>query len=129
MSLGRRLFNLARAELGSAIRALQDDPQDRTEELRRLEEELARYDEEEQMAQREKRDPFPPEICRYYGNLELPVGASAAEVRAAYRRLMRNYHPDRHHGDPKRQEIANQLSQELRTAYEQLLAHLEPAGR
>lgn len=65
-----------------------------------------------------------PEIRRFYANLELPLGATLDEVRAAYRRLMRRYHPDKHHHDPARAEAAHQLSHQLREAYEGLLRHL-----
>ncbi|MEM7674920.1 MAG: J domain-containing protein [Myxococcota bacterium] len=67
---------------------------------------------------------FPAKIQRYYANLELPVGAAADEVKAAYRRLMRRYHPDRHANDPKRAQVATQVAQELRTAYDGLMAYL-----
>lgn len=67
----------------------------------------------------------PPEIRRFYANLELPDGASLDEVKAAYRRLMRRYHPDKHHGDPERAAAATRLAHELRQAYEGLLRHLK----
>lgn len=65
-----------------------------------------------------------PEIRRFYANLELPLGATAEEVKAAYRRLMRRYHPDKHSKDPERARAANRLAHELRQAYEGLLQHL-----
>ena len=64
-------------------------------------------------------------IGRFYANLELPVGASAAEVKAAYRRLMRRYHPDKHVNDPHAAQVAHELTHRLRTAYDGLMAHLE----
>ncbi len=65
-----------------------------------------------------------PEVRRFYANLELPIGAPLDEVKAAYRRLMRRYHPDKHHADPERAAAANRLAHELRAAYEGLLRHL-----
>ena len=56
-------------------------------------------------------------------------GATSLEVKAAYRRLMRRYHPDLHHGDREKAEVATRLAQELRVAYEKLLAHLGEHGR
>ncbi|MBX2812163.1 MAG: J domain-containing protein [Myxococcales bacterium] len=64
------------------------------------------------------------EIRRYYANLELPLGSPADEVKAAYRRLMRRYHPDKHAGDPESIRAAHQLARELRLAYEGLLQYL-----
>ena len=59
-------------------------------------------------------------IRQYYANLELPFGATLAEVKQAYRQLMRQYHPDKHPHDPARRELATQLSQKLTVAYNEL---------
>lgn len=124
MSLSRRLFNIARAELIDAARRLRggsreglraDPTGEDVDPLRR--------DDRPSPRRAHPMEP-PPEIRRYYANLELPVGAPAAEVKAAYRRLMRRYHPDRHYGSPERAEAADRLAKELRTAYEGLLAYL-----
>lgn len=60
------------------------------------------------------------EFRQYYANLELPFGASLDEVKRSYRRLMRQYHPDKHQADPARRELATQLSQKLTVAYNEL---------
>lgn len=70
----------------------------------------------------------PEQIRRYYANLELPVGATADEVKSAYRRLIRRYHPDRHR-EPSAQRAAAELARELRNAYEGLLRFLEDRQR
>lgn len=44
------------------------------------------------------------EISDYYRILEVDEGASAAEVKKAYRRLARAYHPDRNPDDPGAEE-------------------------
>ena len=113
LSIRRRLWDLARAEL--------NDLMDRVAEGAHAARGTATDDvaipspEEEERAQR---------LARYYANLELPVGAPWDEVKRAYRRLMRRYHPDRHYGDPEKARIATELSQELRVAYEGLREHL-----
>jgi DnaJ-domain-containing protein 1 len=61
-------------------------------------------------------------LRRAYANLELPYGAPPSEVRTAYRRLMKLYHPDRH-ADPAKKAAATELVRELRSAYEACLAH------
>lgn len=118
---------MARAELGHAARRLrggQDD--DRGFELS-----SAHFTEAARPRPgRVEPPPGPPDhIARYYANLELPVGASVGEVKAAYRRLMRRYHPDRHLDDPERAAAAHRLAHELRVAYEGLLVHLAAAER
>ena len=123
MSLKDRLVNLARAELTDAVKRFREgtrgffDPDD----IEHLDES---YHSERSRRGRPMNDE-PAEVRRYYANLELPIGASAEEVKAAYRRLMRRYHPDRHATDPSRAVVANELAQELRKAYEELLAYLE----
>src|SRR5512137_1520766 len=66
------------------------------------------------------------QLRQYYANLELAEGASWQEVKSAYRRLMRRYHPDRHAADPEKARIANELAQKLRVAYEALRDELAP---
>ncbi len=60
------------------------------------------------------------EVRQYYANLELPFGADLDEVKKSYRRLMRQYHPDKHQEDPARRQLATQLSQKLTVAYNEL---------
>ncbi|MGF1511518.1 MAG: J domain-containing protein [Myxococcota bacterium] len=65
-------------------------------------------------------------LRRAYANLELPFGAPAAEVKSAYRRLLRAYHPDRQQ-DPTKKAAATELVRELRIAYELCMRHAGPA--
>ncbi|MEL7368729.1 MAG: J domain-containing protein [Myxococcota bacterium] len=129
MGLRDRLFRLAETELRSAARRLrggfrtgsrtrEDDlPPPKTSGTGHTEATTAAA------------SSIPAKIQRYYANLELPVGAAADEVKAAYRRLMRRYHPDRHANDPKRAQVATQVAQELRTAYDGLMAYLSDKSR
>jgi curved DNA-binding protein CbpA len=53
--------------------------------------------------------------------LGVEPGASADEVRAAYQRLARSYHPDRVEGlAPELRELAHQRMVEINGAYEAL---------
>ena len=61
-----------------------------------------------------------PILAGYYANLELPYGASLEEVKAAWKRLMKQYHPDRHAQDPAKREVANALCAQLTHAYKEL---------
>lgn len=149
MSFSKRLFNIARGELHSAADKVKrsaegllgrDPEQDVEEELGtrapptpRLREAPPKVASRAHTAKGASRTPPPgdePEhIRRFYANLELPIGATTPEVKAAYRRLMRRYHPDLHQGDGERARVANQLAQELRTAYEGLIDYLGPRER
>lgn len=148
MTLGKRLLNIARAEIrnaakkvrGSADGGLGSDARDPVEE--RIEEEARRRKAEEdakaeaeskQRARRpsagKKTESIEVRVRGYYANLELPIGASSAEVKASYRRLMRRYHPDLHHDDRDKQAVATRLTQELRIAYEELIRYLGERGQ
>jgi DnaJ-domain-containing protein 1 len=124
VSIAKRLYNLARAELREALGGLGrptlsfEPSADRAPEPEPEREPPPRR-------RRGSADLDDAELRRYYANLELPLGAPAAEVKAAYRRLMRRYHPDRHQNDPEQARVATLLAQELSAAYEALMRHLE----
>jgi len=62
---------------------------------------------------------------RWYSTLELEPGADLQQVRRAYRRLMKLYHPDRFANDPEKLEVATAVTRKLTEAYNgltQLLA-------
>lgn len=61
-----------------------------------------------------------PVLAGYYANLELPYGANLEAVKAAWKRLMKQYHPDRHAQDPAKREVANALCAQLTHAYKEL---------
>ncbi len=66
-----------------------------------------------------------PVLARYYANLEVPYGAGLDTVRGAWRRLVKEYHPDLHSADEKKRRTATELVQGLNRACEELARHLE----
>jgi DnaJ-domain-containing protein 1 len=52
----------------------------------------------------------------YLANLELAKGASMQEIRSAYKRLIKKYHPDLHAGDEEKREYALIITQKLNGA-------------
>ncbi len=52
----------------------------------------------------------------YLANLELAKGASMQEIRSAYKRLIKKYHPDLHAGDEEKREHALIITQKLNGA-------------
>lgn len=66
-----------------------------------------------------------PRLERYYANLELPYGADLHQVRQAWKRMMRTYHPDLHSQDPEKRQLANELTARLTEAYEELKTALK----
>ncbi len=73
----------------------------------------------------QNRADYDPEIAGYYANLELPYGSDLDAVRESWKRLVRKYHPDLHSTDPKKRHVANELTQGLNRAYQELENRLE----
>jgi DnaJ-class molecular chaperone len=67
---------------------------------------------------------WPQEVQEDYAALELPLGADRAALKDAYRSMMLRYHPDRHHDEPSKAHLANELTVRLRQSYERLDAYL-----
>lgn len=65
-----------------------------------------------------------PVLAGYYSNLEVPYGSDLETVRRAWKRLVRKYHPDLHSKDPEKRRVANELTQGLNRAYEELAKRL-----
>ncbi len=61
---------------------------------------------------------------QYYAMLGLTDGADMAAVKAAFRRKMREHHPDRFAGDPAAEARAQAMAQEINEAYRELTALL-----
>ncbi len=55
-----------------------------------------------------------------YRVLGLSVGAPMAEVKAAYKRLLKQHHPDRHGASPEAQKKATEFSARLNEAYSRI---------
>ena len=53
----------------------------------------------------------------YYKALEVPVGASFDQIKESYKRLIKQYHPDRFANEPDKQKVAMEISQKLNVAY------------
>jgi len=60
-------------------------------------------------------------LAEDYKALGLAYGAPIAEVKTAYKRLLKQHHPDRHGGSPEAQKRATEYSARLNEAY----AHIE----
>lgn len=61
---------------------------------------------------------------RWYRTLELEPGAEVADVRKAYRRLLKKFHPDRFANDPEKLKVATEVTRQLTEAHSGLMRHL-----
>lgn len=64
-------------------------------------------------------------IARHYKVLDLPYGADRDQVKTAYRKLMRKYHPDLHNQSPRKQKAATELTMKVTQAYNGLEQYLK----
>lgn len=64
------------------------------------------------------------QLVRDYHNLELKPGAPLDEVKAAYKKLIKQYHPDRFASDAAKQATATQITAKLNQSYARIMEHL-----
>lgn len=64
-------------------------------------------------------------LGRCYAMLELGPGAKLGEIQRAYRTQLRQFHPDRHLGDPESHASAVALATQLTEAYLSLLGQFD----
>lgn len=91
------------------------------EELKRIIEELnaPKSESAPRQQQRKSSSLYPPEVRKAYKMLGLREGSSKDEIKQAYRRFMRAYHPDRVAAQSKeKQDEAKLRTQEANEAYE-----------
>lgn len=112
-----RIFKIIRANIGDA---LSQEPQ--TDSLER---ELYRqYQEQMQKAAAEPAYEHPPpppaysaEELGYYQALEVQPGATFEQIKAAYKLMIKKYHPDRFPNEPDKQKTAIEITQRINIAY------------
>ena len=99
----KRLFNIARAEFNDLVQKNKstNTPEPDFFEIRQEE---------------TRSDP----LEKYYANLEIPVGSDRETIKTAWKTQMKKYHPDLHGSDPKKKQIAEELTRELTHAYRTL---------
>lgn len=109
-----RLKNITR----SYIHDFMQDDEALERERERLDEEYERiFGQSGQQHTHSQQTSTTPNVeAEHYKTLELPVGASFAEVKASYRELIKKYHPDRH-TDPDKHRAALEVTQRLNQAY------------
>src|SRR5215831_9622710 len=69
-----------------------------------------------------------PEYSRYYAVLETTPDTSWSMLRARYRRLIGQWHPDRFSGDASEQKVAEERSKQITIAYRALEQYYRAHG-
>ena len=109
VSIPRRIWRLLRSEVNSRLGRFDSSPQAPTYEEKTWQDV---YDRAEPEAS-------PSTLAAHYRVLELPDGAELEAVRAAYKRLMKKYHPDRFQDNAKR-ATATELVKKINASYAEL---------
>jgi cell division protein FtsN len=118
-----RIFNILKAELGDAFQSQNDKVSKEDWELyeqfqknkKQQEQQNFEQDTDNQFNQQDSWQQ--QEERQYYTALELSHGASFEEIKAAYKKLIKQYHPDRFHNDAEKHKAAVEISQKLNIAY------------
>ena len=55
-----------------------------------------------------------------YETLKVPFGAPFNEVKASYKRLLQQFHPDRHAADPEKYKLATEITSKLNQAFQRI---------
>lgn len=56
--------------------------------------------------------------AKYFDALEIKPTRNFEEIKTAYKKAMKKYHPDRYAGDAEKQKIAQLISQKINEAYQ-----------
>ena len=64
--------------------------------------------------------PIPAELREDFAELGLSPDASAEDCKAAYKKLLKTHHPDRHAGDPNKMKKATEKTARINAAYRRL---------
>ena len=79
-------------------------------------EEWERYQQQQRYEQQQKNAANQKEQ-EYYADLELKPGADFPEIKKAYRRMVKLYHPDLFQHDSQKQNIAKEVTRKINEAY------------
>lgn len=58
-----------------------------------------------------------------FANLEVPFGSPLKKVKEAYKKLLRQYHPDKHADDPEKLQIATEITKKINASFHKIKAY------
>lgn len=67
---------------------------------------------------------IPPQILKDYATLGVPPGSTIEIIKAAYKKLLKAYHPDKHSGNAEAVRHATEFTTTFNTAYARLEEYL-----
>jgi DnaJ-domain-containing protein 1 len=111
-----RIFKIIRANIGDAMS--QEQHMDSLErELYRQYQEQIRKAAAEPAYEQKPPPAYSAEELSYYQALEVQPGATFEQIKAAYKTMVKKYHPDRFPQEPDKQKTAIEITQRINIAY------------
>lgn len=69
---------------------------------------------------------WPPQgLVNDYKVFDLPVGTKLPEVKSSYKKILKEFHPDRHAGNPEMLKKATEYSAKVNAAYQRIEQYLD----
>lgn len=117
-SSGRRFHD---ADMQDAWDELEDYLNEGKTAGRKREQRHERTQTAEQAARFSEREKLRPD----YANLKVPFGSSFEAVKQAYKKLLRQYHPDKHANDPQKFKMATEITSKLNQSFQRIREYEE----
>ena len=117
MDILTRLFHIARSSVSSARRQVEEEFPHAGNHRWSENSRSAFGDGGHRSHPKANLNPEDAALAKNYANLEVPYGSDLETVHAAWRQLMKKYHPDLHCRDAEKRRIANELTARLTQAY------------
>ena len=119
-TIPRRIFRLLRGGLLTRVKKFRINTETFSRS-RNTDDTWTTFDDDENARSGSKQE---NDLARHYAALELSPDASLEEIKAAYKRLMKRYHPDKFQ-DAEKKETATELVKRLNEAYTELLKAID----
>ena len=120
-----RLKNILKSEFNEKVDRLSDmldgESESKAQERESYQERMDReYEAQKEASQRQKYAVNNQQLAKekkHYQTLEVRQGAAFAEIKKAYRKMIKKYHPDLFHNDAEKLKVAQQITRQVNEAY------------
>jgi DnaJ-domain-containing protein 1 len=69
---------------------------------------------------RQRPNPAQERLREDYANLKVPFGTPWEEVKISYKKLLRQYHPDKHASDPQKFKLATEITSKINQSFQRI---------
>jgi DnaJ-domain-containing protein 1 len=97
-----------------------DELEDYLNEGKAEQREKTKRREQARAEEKQRVNPAREKLREDYANLKVPFGAPFEEVKLAYKKLLRQYHPDKHASDPQKFKLATEITSKLNQSFQRI---------